>query len=77
MQSARGPFHKAECSVCGEQFHVGSDSKEFKEDMFKQFDAHLFSSHRKQWDAQQKKKAKREDFSQAAARIVKDATENH
>jgi hypothetical protein len=76
LQSARGPFHKAECSVCGEKFHVASDSKDFKEDMCKQFDAHLFSSHRKQWDAQQRKKAKREDFSQAAARIVKDATES-
>jgi len=28
---------------------------EFKEDMLKQFDAHLHCRHRRQWDARQKK----------------------
>jgi hypothetical protein len=77
LPSSRGPFHKTECSVCGEKFHVGSDSKDFKEDILKQFDAHLYSSHRKQWDARQRKEAKRENFSQAAARIMREATEDH
>jgi len=59
LPSERGPFHEAECSVCGQKFHVGSDLKDFKTDMLKQFDAHLHSSHRQQWDAQQRKKQKR------------------
>jgi len=55
LDSTAGPFHKAECSVCGEKFYVLPEIKDFKEDMFKQFDAHLFREHRRQWDAKQRK----------------------
>jgi len=55
LDSTAGPFHKAECSVCGEKFYVLPETNDFKEDMFKQFDAHLFRAHRRQWDAKQRK----------------------
>jgi hypothetical protein len=56
LDSPAGPFHKAECSVCGETFYVLPGVIEFKEEMLKQFDAHLHNRHRRQWDARQKKK---------------------
>jgi hypothetical protein len=56
LDSPSGPFHKAECSVCGERFYVLPKVMDFKEDMAKQFDAHLHNQHRRQWDARQKKK---------------------
>ncbi len=59
LQSQLGPFHQAKCSVCGEHFYIGQESRAVKADMLKQFDAHLHTSHRKQWDAQQRKKVKR------------------
>jgi hypothetical protein len=43
LESPAGPFHKAECSVCGEKFYVPPDARDFKMDMLKQFDAHLFN----------------------------------
>jgi hypothetical protein len=55
LESSAGPFHRAECSVCREKFYVLPEVRNFKADMLKQFDAHLFSHHRRQWDAQQKK----------------------
>jgi hypothetical protein len=55
LKSPAGPFHKGACSVCGDKFYVSPEVKEFKADMLKQFDAHLFSNHRRQWDAQQRK----------------------
>ena len=55
LDSPLGYFHKAECSVCGERFYVLPEVMEFKEDMVKQFDAHLHDQHRRQWDARQKK----------------------
>lgn len=55
LKSPSGPFHKGKCSVCGEKFDVLPGVEDFKADLLKQFDAHLFSSHRRQWDAQQKK----------------------
>jgi hypothetical protein len=56
LESPAGPFHKAECSVCGEKFYVPPDARDFKMDMLKQFDTHLFNQHRRQSDAQQKKR---------------------
>jgi hypothetical protein len=61
LKSPSGPFHKAECSVCGEKFYVLPGVKDFKEDMCKQFDAHLYTQHRRQWDADEKKKLRRRD----------------
>jgi hypothetical protein len=55
LESSAGLFRRAECSVCGEKFYVLPDVIDFKADMCKQFDAHLFSHHRRQWDARQKK----------------------
>ncbi|PYV47153.1 MAG: hypothetical protein DMG92_16820 [Acidobacteria bacterium] len=55
LHSPSGLFHKAECSVCGERFYVLPEVMEFKEDLVKQFDAHLHNQHRRQWDASQKK----------------------
>ena len=55
LKSPSGPFHKGECSVCREKFYVSPGVEDFKADMFKQFDAHLFYHHRRQWDAQQRK----------------------
>ena len=55
LHSLCGPFHKAECSVFGEKFYVLPEVMEFKEDMAKQFEAHLHNQHRRQWDARQKK----------------------
>jgi hypothetical protein len=37
------------------KFYVLPEVRDFKADMLKQFDAHLFSHHRRQWDARQKK----------------------
>ena len=58
LPSQHGPFHNAECSVCREKFYVSPDTKDFKADMLKQFDAHLFNIHSLQWDASQRKKIK-------------------
>jgi len=55
LESPAGPFHRAECSGCGEKFYVLPEVRDFKADMLKQFDAHLLSRHRRQWDARQKK----------------------
>jgi len=55
LHSPAGPFHKAECSACGEKFYVSPGVPDFKGDMLKQFDAHLFREHRRQWDARQAK----------------------
>lgn len=44
LKSATGPFYKEECSVCGERFYVLPEVKDFKADMLKQFDAHLFNT---------------------------------
>jgi len=55
LHSSAGPFHKAGCSVCREKFYVSPEIKDFKEDMLKQFDAHLFREHRRQWDARKRK----------------------
>jgi hypothetical protein len=55
LKSPAGPFHRAECSVCGEKFRVLPEASDCKEDVLKQFDAHLFNHHRQQWDAGQKK----------------------
>jgi hypothetical protein len=41
LESPAGPFHKAECSVCGEKFYLPAEARDFKADMLKQFDAHL------------------------------------
>jgi hypothetical protein len=57
LHSSSGPFHKAECSVCGEKFYVLPDVEDFKKDMLKQFDAHLHNQHRRQWDAREKKRS--------------------
>ncbi len=40
--------------MCREWFYVSPGVEDFKADLLKQFDAHLFSNHRRQWDAQQK-----------------------
>jgi hypothetical protein len=58
LYSPLGPFRKAECSVCGEKFYASPEVMDFKEDMLKQFDAHLFREHRRQWDVQQRKSSK-------------------
>jgi hypothetical protein len=55
LESPSGLFHRTECTVCGEKFYVLPEVVDFKADMLKQFDAHLFSHHRRQWDARQKK----------------------
>ena len=56
LESPSGPFHRADCSVCGEKFYVLPGVADFKEDMCKQFDAHLYSHHRRQWEAEEKEK---------------------
>jgi len=43
LKSPAIPFHKEECLVCGERFLRITRVKDFKADMLKQFDAHLFT----------------------------------
>jgi hypothetical protein len=57
LRSPSGPFHKAECSLCGEKFYVLPDVEDFKKDMLNQFDSHLHNQHRCQWNAREKKRA--------------------
>jgi len=54
LESTHGSFHKAECSVCGAKFYVLPGTGNSKEDMLKQFDAHLCNQHQRQWEAEQK-----------------------
>jgi hypothetical protein len=42
--------------VCGEKFHA-APGKVSKSELFKQFDAHLYATHRRQWDTVRKKLA--------------------
>jgi len=61
----KGPFQELECSVCKARFSGISDTSDLttvgvlKAALFKKWDAHLYSAHRRQWDFEQKKKAKR------------------
>lgn len=70
------PFPDFECSVCKAKFSGKCNVVDpktvavLKASIFKQWDAHLYSAHRQQWDFQQRKRAKRE----ATARSVKEAT---
>lgn len=56
LESSVGPFHEAECSVCGEKFYSKVEQEGSKQDLQKQFDAHLFNRHRRQWDAMKRKR---------------------
>lgn len=56
LDSSVGQFQKAECSVCGEKFYCKGEREGRKQDLQKQFDAHLFNRHRSQWDAIQRKR---------------------
>ena len=61
------PLH-AKCSACAAEVNVGAEDiqpKERKEKLRTSFAEHVKAKH------------KQEDFSQAAARIVKEATEDH
>ena len=60
-------FQEWECSVCETRFsfkshHVRDDNSAgaLKTALFKEWDEHLMKEHRRQWDAVQAKKAKRE-----------------
>jgi hypothetical protein len=55
LKSSAGPFHKGECSVCGEKFEV----PDFKREMLERFDTHLQTRHARQWEFQLKKALKR------------------
>ena len=69
------PFQQFERSVCKETFWSKGDWTDpnaaavLKASVFKQWDAHLFSAHRRQWDFQQAANAKRE----AAMRLANKA----
>jgi hypothetical protein len=61
------PLQDFERSVCKEKLSVRIESfadgkivAAHKAAIFKEWDAHLYSAHRRQWDSQQAKKAKRE-----------------
>ena|SRR5215472_6180285 len=59
LKSPGGPFHKGECSVCGETFTVSPREEDFKREMVEQFDAHLQLRHPRQWEFEVKKGLKR------------------
>jgi len=63
LESLAGPFHKGECSVCGEEFEVSPSEMDFKRDMLEQFEMHLQARHPRQWEFQLKKRLKRIDKS--------------
>ena len=69
LRQLRGgaPLQDFECSVCKqrisrkrENFADEKTVAAHKAAIFKEWDAHLYSAHRRQWDAEQAKKAKRE-----------------
>ena len=46
LKSPDGPFHKGECSVCGEKFAVSPGAgPDFKREMLEVFDSHLQARH--------------------------------
>ncbi|MGA7924732.1 MAG: hypothetical protein WCA20_01920, partial [Candidatus Sulfotelmatobacter sp.] len=68
------PFQEFECSVCKTKFAGISGASDisnmeaagaFKASMFKKWGDHLHTAHRRQWEAEQKKKAKFEAAMQA------------
>jgi len=61
------PLQDFECSVCKEKLSLRIESfangkivAAHKAAIFKEWDAHLNRAHRRQWDSEQAKKAKRE-----------------
>jgi hypothetical protein len=62
----KGPFREFECSICKTRFAGILDISDLqavgilKAAMFRRWDAHLYAVHRRQWDFQQKRNAKRE-----------------
>jgi len=55
LKSPDGPFHKGECSACGEKFAVSPRGPDFKREMLDLFDSHLQARHPRQWEAQLRK----------------------
>jgi hypothetical protein len=70
------PFEKFECSICKITFFEISDVADpknaavLKTALLKKWDGHLYAGHRRQWEFEQKKKAKFE-----AAQLAKWGTE--
>jgi hypothetical protein len=64
------PFQDFECSICKTRFSFKAEVADpkaavvLKTAIFREWDAHLFNSHRRQWEFEQKKKAKRENANQ-------------
>jgi hypothetical protein len=58
LESSRGPFHKGECSVCGEKFEVPLNVQFFKTDLLEQFHLHLRTTHPRQLEAKKKRKCR-------------------
>jgi hypothetical protein len=63
-------FQDFECSICKTRFSFKGEVADpkavavLKAAIFREWDAHLYNAHRRQWNFQQEKKAKRENASE-------------
>jgi hypothetical protein len=72
LRAVTGNPRELFCTICKTKFAPKCDLSDLKPVLMKEWDEHLYSAHHRQWEAEQRKKAKFEASRQtAAARIVR------